>query len=135
MDFQLKEVRYYQDQGGRGDLSGLKLVFANGLESPLYENDRQDADHVEKTLSIDPEIRVASMQVKSDGNGHWIKGFKFSDEDDKPIAEKGFNVTHHVGSWSDMKRIPDGQRIIGFKAGNNREHACVFLRFILGNSE
>ena len=112
----------------------MKLVFANGLESQPYENDRQDADHVEKTIELDPEIRVGSVQVKSDGNGHWIKGLRFSDEQGKAIAEKGFNVTHHVGSWSDVQKIPEGQRIIGFKAGNNREHGCVFIRFILGNS-
>ena len=35
-NFTLTEVKYMADQGGRGDLCGLQLIFKDGIESPVY---------------------------------------------------------------------------------------------------
>ena len=129
-NYKLTELRYKQ-YGDYGNLSGLQMVFANGLESPLFETRQAEEEEVLKTLKFenDRQIRLVSMKVDA---GRYYHGIKFSDYQNKNIA----NVTWYDddwGEWTLLKEIPADQTIIGMIVDSeSEEYELLNISFLLG---
>ena len=103
------------------------MRFQNGESSPFFEIDDTVGD-IEGTLDIDKdkEIRYVSMELRG---GLMYTGITFYDDNQAIIS---------TFTWSDNElrrktpayKIPEGQRIIGFKCtteGANFSHLAFFL--------
>lgn len=80
-------------------------------------------------MTTDTPIRGVSLR-----HSHvWCKGLKFLDENDNLIFDHTWMAQGDMGDWGPVMKIPEGQRIIGFRA--YEEHNCALrIGFILGTS-
>ena len=90
----------------------MQLVFANGVESPLFETEGA-LDNTLNTIEVDPtkEIRFVSMKVSS---GAWYSGIRFYSQDQAGIVEALVDTEWSSdGEWTLMQKVPSDERIIG----------------------
>ena len=81
------------------------MVFANGLESPLFETNEAKEKDALKSLKVDTsrQIRLVSMKVDA---GRYYHGIRFADYQNRNIA----NATWYEddwGEWTNLEEIPE----------------------------
>ena len=128
-DFALSAINYkhYSDSFG---LSGIQLVFSNGITTPLFESKAAEFDEL-KTVKINPLRTVCYISWRF--NGVAYEGLRLYDESNSYVL----NLTWHkapTGEWSKLQEIPVGQQIIGLKCNLFDESIGVifYLEFVKG---
>ena len=92
------------------NLSGIQLMFTNGVETPLFEA----ANAVNKelqTFDIDITKRIKKIGILV-SNSNYIFGIKFIDEKNREILDEWWQMDNDNIKWY-YQTIPDGQEIIG----------------------
>ena len=134
-NFRLSKFKYkilpfdsYEDSSGLG---GVQLVFANGAESPLFENPLSINNSL-FTFTFNPEDEIRSVSMKMKGNNIYT-GIRFFNQYDEAIFANDWS---ELNEWTPQQYIPADQRIIGMKYRSQSEDANLFyLSFLLGEKE
>ena len=93
------------------NLSGIQLMFTNGVESPIFESDTsRDRELTTIDIDISKSVRKLGLLVS---NSNYIFGIKLLDEKNREIIWEEWNgeVPGHI-TWK-YQKIPEGQEIIG----------------------
>ena len=97
----------------RGRLTAIEILFSNGVETPLFEEEGyKDSNFEWKFIDIDPNKPIRKISVRSDVAG-WIFGLRFINADGENIIDENWNTTED-GDWV-TKDIPEGEEVIGIK--------------------
>ena len=83
-NYKLSEIRFKQDKDYM-DLSAIQLVFANGVESPLFES-LGSRDETLKVTTIDTSREITTVRMKL-YYGIYYTGLELIDESGDAIVE------------------------------------------------
>ena len=105
----LLTIRYRQ-QGDEAELSGIRLKFTDGTQSPWFEDSEGGRDiHV---IEIDPEKTITSISMRV-CQGSYLHGLRMEDADGGYVVDCSWSKDP-LGSWV-THPVPAGEHIIGIK--------------------
>ena len=93
----------------RSALTGIQFVYANGLESPLFQTEGAAKENEIHTVNIDPNRTIRKVSLKVDGQK--IGGMRLLDERNDYVMNATWN-SERRGKWL-TRTLSPGLEIIG----------------------
>ena len=109
----------------------MQFIYGQGTESEKSPMHGIDSHPEGKLLEIPQGVSIRGVQLRH--SGPWCKGLKFLDGNDNVIVDHTWMGQGDMGKWGPIRRIPEGQSIIGFSAFKHTNCALAF-GLILGAS-
>ena len=117
------------------DMSAIQLVFANGVETPLFE--AEDApNETLQVIDIDQTREIRYVRMKLYYGIYYTGLWLIDDTGETIVKDVWFDVGSDLDIWMPQQEIPIGQHIIGLKCDTlGHEHGINHLSFLLGNQD
>ena len=106
----------------------MQFIYMNDEKTDMFGMEHhQDG----KTLEIPTDTPIRAVALRR--SNIWCKGLKFFDEQENMLVEHTWMENGDMGQWTDPYKIPEGQRIVGFKAYKH-SGCAIAIGFVLGTA-